>query len=152
MNPKVGAAIAAVVLILAVVIAMRGGNAEVRDLNHGYFYDLQTNDVYLYTGDNVAPVTAPSGGVGVRAWVYTCDNCDDEAAQFVGYIQKYTDDAKAAMDAGDTPEGDVESKILLRLPEGDEESWVPRNSEDGRRIRESVDSRCPDGRAQLCRP
>lgn len=152
MKPKVGIAIAAAILVIALFFLTRGGNVPVRNMHHGYFYDLQTSEVYHYTGSNVAPVTAPSGGVGVRAWVFSCESCENTESHFVGYLQKYTEQAKTVLDAGRQPEGDIEAMMLLRLPEGDESSWVTRNSAQGQQIRDAVVTHCPSANAYNCLP
>jgi hypothetical protein len=103
---------------------------------------------------------------GVKAYVYTCTDCDSEN-HIIAYLEKYTDEAKEARRTlsdlkieDETPElnrdtyiGIIQGGVYVKLPkEGD---WVVRDSEEGRElITKATDPRqCPEGqRLRPCSP
>ncbi len=88
-KPVVGIVVVIVLVAVSVWITSR----QQRVVGPTY-YDLQSGELFAYNGDDMPPVTAPSGGEGV-AHVFACGSCDDQDARFIGYLEKYTDEGKA---------------------------------------------------------
>ena len=69
-----------------------------------YFYDLNTQAVFVGDMSNIPPFFAPSQKwtssakpMGVRAAVFSCGGCARAEDRFVGYVEAYTPDARAAL-------------------------------------------------------
>ena len=158
-NPMIGVGVAVVILVVAGVIVMRstGIGDSPNILKQRYFYDMTSGDVIVM--DNVpAPVTADSGSTAVWAAVYTCGSCDNESERFVGYLQKYTDQAKSEV-AKPLSQQDYdtvnEGTVVAMVPEkaGDELAWFQVETREGMQITQaSVQARCPGGMTMPCSP
>lgn len=150
-------AILATVAVVALLIAGglivgRGSSGGAGDgPKHVYFYALNTGD--LFTAPNTATTApAPAGGEGVRAYVYSCTSCDDAASRFAGYVQKYTEQAVAAM-ANPSPETEDalrEGNLVASPAEGGELKWVAADSDAGQRIQNAPFNKCAE--LQPCEP
>jgi hypothetical protein len=89
-KPIVSVVVVVVLIALSVWITSRQGRVV-----GPTYYDVQTGELFPYRGEELPPITAPSGGEGVIAHVFACGSCDDEDARFIGYLEKYTDEGKA---------------------------------------------------------
>lgn len=122
------------------------------DVRGVWFYDLESATLYPASEDVRPPAVAPSGGEGVRAQVYTCTTCS-ESERFIGYLEKYSEQAKTAMQNDNTP---IDPQVLLeghlvRTADGD--AWTPLKSAQGDMIVQQAKSRCPaDQTIQSCFP
>jgi hypothetical protein len=90
-----GKPVAGVVVVVVLVAASVWIASRQKRVIGPTYYDLQTGELFEYTGEELPPVVAPSGGEGVVAHVFACGSCDDEQARFIGYLEKYTDEGKA---------------------------------------------------------
>lgn len=150
-NANVATTVAAVVLVAALAVlyfqARPAGDLGGRPV---YYLDLETGEFFTERLDAVPPVTAPSGGAGVRANLYTCDEC--EPGRWMGYLETYTEEARRRYEQ----EGvlsEAEEDYLVRELEGDR--WVPYFSRRGESLREAVYEHCPgdpNDFPRQCRP
>lgn len=86
------------VIALSVTAILWPGGGRSRPLRRPiYFYDLGTGSLFVAPNTEVPPITAPSGKMGVRAYVYSCGDCGDEAQRFIGYLETYTPEAQRTM-------------------------------------------------------
>ena len=92
-NPVV-AAVAVIVLVVALYIILRqvglGGRGNPSD---AFWYDVDKGVLFPHEGAT-SPIEAPSGGEGVRAYVFACTSCDDDSDRFIGYMERYTPEGK----------------------------------------------------------
>lgn len=162
------ATLAAIVLVFASVGVM--ANNLLRNPTYQpvdvYFYDLNTGELFVDKSDVIAPIAAPSDTgnerepSGVRAFVYSCTSCADEASRFVAWLEKYTPSAKAALEAPveELPEDELMDMTMAfergHLVKGvNDRRWVLAESERAFKIMESAHTRCGDDAIPVqCRP
>jgi len=54
-----------------------------------FYYDLGTGQLFADSPGQVPPIDAPSGpGVGVRAYVFSCNDCSDEQQRFIAWYER----------------------------------------------------------------
>jgi hypothetical protein len=66
-----------------------------------YYYDLTNGQLFADDQYAFPPIPAPSGkktpdgrDAGVRAYVFSCGDCNDEKTRFIGYLETLTPEAK----------------------------------------------------------
>jgi hypothetical protein len=174
------AAVVLLILSLAFIIMNISGPPRPRErVIPVYFYDLNTNQLFVGQSDQVPPIYAPSQpdkqGIpkGVRAFVYSCGECDDESERFIAYLEMYTPEAKAARERmqrivrgeeqppGDMGEGSAEAAEmqmyemweqgrLMRLLNDD--NWVPAMSEEAMQMLQHLERMCDGTVPKHCLP
>jgi len=174
-NPAIvtiGAVLVLVVCLVLIIMRVTGGNPS-RNMDL-YFYDRNTEKVFVATSKQDPPIETDSGSydgepAGVRIHIYGCGECDEnfegmtpeqieEAEGMVGYLEKYTPDAKEAMQADNNGQPNYESirrGHMVRPFDGDEGDWVQSESEDGLDITQRAQSgrNCPEGQHAIpCQP
>ncbi len=152
----VGYVLVAVMLIAAITIAMTGGENSQRRMTVGvWFLDIKTDKLYVVDENTPPPTKAPSGGNdGVKAYVYSCGACDDEATHFVGYIEKYTDDAIAAINDASLSfeDRDLKRNAGRVVSKREDVQWVQRKSNEGQALITEAMSRCKGSQIKGCEP
>lgn len=159
-HPKAVALTAVIVLAIALgLVLARGGGAR----THGprdavYYVDLQTRQLFT-AREQLPPIAAPSGGQGVRAYVFGCGGCD-EAQRFTAYLENYTEEARAALEesrsvrdpaARDALDRQIERGHTVALFDPQQElRWVPESGSAGQQVIRSFTQRCSD--AATCEP
>ncbi len=136
--------------------------APARRVRTAWFYDLNTGELFTASADAIPPIDAPSGPLrvgggpaGVRAYVFTCGECDD-ASRFVGYIETYSPAAsrqmRAARQRANSERRSIDFLLLDRearkgrlVKRVNDTQWVPAYGELGARIVTSVVRRCAQG-------
>ncbi len=123
-----------------------------------YFMDTADGSIFTDKSDQLPPITAPSGKHGVRAFVFACGDCGDEANRFVGWLETYTPEAKKAIEtpaAG--PEGGmanyelVENGHLVASPDSNGK-WIKANSKDGFMLMDKIQGKCGNQALKPCFP
>lgn len=115
-----------------------------------YFYDLSTRQVISEVGTAPFPPTMlASGNQGVAARIFACGGCKN-GEQFIGYLEKFTDEFQAIMTADPTVTGPVmvpsEGTLVAEAPgAGEKIIWVEMHSFEGQAILRSVAGRCGNG-------
>ena len=128
-----GAAVLLLVVAMTVLISQlyRSNDRGV------YHWDLDADTAFVHTPDPEGlAVTAPSGGRGVAAHLYTCGDCTPD--EWFGYLEKYDPDAEA---------------YLVRALDGDR--WVSQDSEEGDQAMIRIEQRMCEAtgeRARFCMP
>lgn len=155
-NPVV-AVIAVIVLIVAVVIIFRqlgvgaGGIGGPKD---AYWYDLDTGKLFPHKAVT-PPVKAPSGGEGVRAYVYACTSCDDKSDRFIGFLERYSDEGKKILEEGPTADSGpmyrVEAMEHSEVRREADAEWVSgANMEEAMALRQEHQTKCGGKPAKPC--
>ena len=103
---------------------------------------------------------AEGNPAGMRAYVFSCDDCSDTSTHFVAYVERYTPEAKVKLtQMRDNPESlseedmyfDYEQGRLIMVP--DKTSWLEANSEEAFVAQEGLMAHCPPGsRIRSCYP
>lgn len=134
----------------AVIIASRGGDSS--SSRGVYFYDLDDAKLYVAPPGTLAPTTAPSGGEGVAAAVFSCTTCEDPGARFTAYLTKHTDDYKKVLMSGAEPTAEqMAGGQLVRNVDGEE--WLVGSSPEALAITRAATERCtPAQKSVLCQP
>lgn len=161
-NPMVGLIAAGVVFFFSILIAGctlcswtggPGNNAPVQT----YYFDTVEKKLFADQAGKIAPFKNDKGNESVEAWVYSCDGCQDDKTQYIGYLRKYSDQGKQmlenAMTEGRPAEYDqAEMQVMVSNDEG--ATWYYLGTEQGIEIQESYNKKCVDeGKtATRCRP
>lgn len=178
-NSSLVTIVAVVVLVVAlgiIVMTSKGPGSSSTKVDV-YFYDLNTNKLFITDSTNYAPADAPSGPTdkgnkaGVMAYVYVCGECgsydgmtaDEVAATgaWISRLEMYTPDAIKAIEEAKAASGDdaamfmepemMDSMLIKRVKDT---TWTSMGSSKGMAImREEGTKTCPDGtRPKLCLP
>ncbi len=114
-----------------------------------YMYDVEANQLFSGSSDDIPPIAAPSGKIGVRAYVFSCTDCSVESERFLGYLEMYTPEAKTRLQRAATGVADLdldddytwlEQGHLVRDPAQD--VWVPESSDSGIEIVTQAYEKC----------
>ena len=180
-NSAIVTILAVVVLIMSLGIIVISQQRPSFEPVPVYFYDLNTGQLFPGMSSDVPPIPAPSGGLvlnnqvterpaGVKAYVYSCTDCEDESSQFIGWLEMYTPDVKAQLENPQdfAPPADPESMEaemaameafdrghLIGEPADNVSNikWVPATSEEGFLLTQRVQESCgTDVIAQPCMP
>lgn len=155
-------AVLAVVLIVSGFFGSGGGDSRRKPIVKVYYYNLNDGKLFEADRESISPMAAPGQGAsdepaGVRAYVYSCTNCADASTHFVGWLERYTPEARqtllAIMNKAPTPQqiAAVEQGHQIRA-EADGE-WIRANHPDAAMIKRTVDERCQGkGRPRACTP
>lgn len=155
-KPAVGGTLAGAILLTAVVYGVLFGSGEPtgpKEEVSYWYYDVSEKKLFEGPTNQFAPIASPSGGEGVRAYVYSCSDCSDETSWFIGYLFKNSDGAKkllvesADMTGGPNYQTWYDGQ-LVRAEEGDE--WVNIHTKEGTEIKSAASKKC-SGKAIECR-
>ncbi|MFG0249166.1 MAG: hypothetical protein ACF8OB_09795 [Phycisphaeraceae bacterium JB051] len=123
-----------------------------------YFMDTADGSIFTAKSDQLPPITAPSGKHGVRAFVFACGDCGDEANRFIGWLETYTPEAKKAIYQPVTgPEGGmakfemIENGHLIAAPDSTG-VWIKANSKDGFMLMDKIQGKCGNQAPKPCFP
>lgn len=122
-NPTIGLFAALLVLACslgAILFYVFSGNSGPQPIDV-YFYDMETRELFAAKSTDIAPIESPSGGTGVRAYVYACNDCSDPNDRFIAYVEMFTPAYKEAVINPQpiTPENqDNEMNITMIMEEG----------------------------------
>ena len=166
-NSAVATLVAVVVLVisLAILVYTGGGGSRVTEIDL-YYYDLNTGELFTASSRLIPPIEAPSGPTpegepaGVRAYLYSCSDCDDESTHRIAWLERYTPEAKQRIENyRNNPEQFAEEAYYememqqdhqVRRPEDNQ--WQNINTQAGQQIME-IAMQCPEGqRPQICYP
>ena len=155
-NNPVLVVVAVVILAVAIVLIAwnMGGNPPPPQGSRS-FYDEGTKELYPFAKQEWPPVKAPSGQDGVKAFVYSCTDCEDKSSRFIGYLQKFTPEGKENLLKA-FKENDMNARVieferaLVRVP--DEAQWYEKNTAEGVEIRDAIHDNCAEGEvAEECK-
>jgi len=87
--------VAAAVLFLIAIMAFYVQLSPLRapSVTYAWFYDLETGQLFSHSDAELPPIKQ---GKAVKAAVFSCGKCGDRALEFIGWLEKYTDEAKQA--------------------------------------------------------
>jgi len=169
-NPTIMTALAVLLTLAALAYVVSRRHTSSLRIVHAYFYDLNDDKPFIGPSNALAPIRAPSDEraeappdtlSGVRAHVFSCTGCDDDETHFIGWLEKYTpearqlllnppDDSDDAISAKGPAELAAEGRQVRAVEGG---PWVPAASAEGIEIQRQARARCPAGqRAKPCRP
>jgi hypothetical protein len=148
-NPIVALGAGVLLIVALIWIVM-----NVFDINIGgpegasddvFWYDEGESELYGALPNQYGPIVAPSGGDGVRAYVFTNSTCEDD--RYIGYLEKYSDPEKMKGASDMITRALLEQARLLRRP--DSQEWVfAGESEEGQQIQ--ADYPNPMGSKNAC--
>jgi len=153
-NPKIviGISIASVSIFLLIVIArlMPYKPPIISESNKIWFYDLNTEKLFVADEDEIPPIDAPSGKfpdgqpAGVRAYVLTYFQDPNESERFIGYLEKYTPEGKKIIFSFQKSRDNVTKELVRQLNKNrfvrtpDDDRWFLTDSNEGRLILKQV--------------
>jgi len=95
----IGIAGAVTVIATFYVVMSIGGGADIGQVKKTFYFDTVTQQIFLADASRFAPITSPKGNPAVRAHMFSCGGCASANERFVGYLSKYTDPARQALEA-----------------------------------------------------
>jgi hypothetical protein len=123
------------------------------DISGGaYFYSLASGELFVADNTEIPPI---QGGDGVRAHVFSCGDCADAAARYIGWLETYTDEAKAALaqeTIGEQPVLPPDPMIAAEPRAGEPPTWFIVSSPQAMRIQQAATTRCGDKSPNHCMP
>ena len=160
---KVGLSVAG--LLIAAFLAYRAltGSHEVGD--RAFYYDESERKLYVGPAGQFPPLGGIGGasGDGVIAMVYTCTEDPSKADRQIAYLQKFTPELVAKLEANEQEHkatgtvtqpldrGYMTEQTLVRRV--DEEAWHSQSSPEGQEIISVLSRRCDNGQfPRLCSP
>lgn len=132
---------------------------------NAYFLDQNTRKIFVAPASMLAPVATPSGNfenepAGVRLFLFSCTPCpsfdgktlDDAKAMGVtiGWVERYSPEAKRKLDAGDTSSETVIEGLQLRAATGGR--WLSPGTREATALRETVSRMCAGNPGKACNP
>jgi len=150
-KPIVGVVIVIVVLGIVGYVMFSRSSTSVEPGSR-FYYDVSSGEMVTFKANEpLPPVTLPSGKEGVLAHVYACGDCSSE--QFVGYLQKFTDEYKQIVTRVIDPSQSTDpvvrpmtGELVAANPDaGGQPKWIEMNSEAGTQIIRAVRERCAQG-------
>ncbi|MFA7238009.1 MAG: hypothetical protein WC058_14195 [Phycisphaeraceae bacterium] len=155
------------VVVVAVVVVVVAGFFIFRNFadNPGtppgsgkaWFYDTVKKTYFKDKADQFPPISSPDGNPAIRAHFFSCGSCDSEKERFPGFYDKYTDEAKAKLEAArkaQKPEEMAGMEMYYEIGVQysiDGEHWFqPSSMEYQEALQKALN--CPKGgRAKYCR-
>jgi hypothetical protein len=146
-NPlRIGIAVVVSVIVLALVFGLAsrpGAQQAVKEGKRAWFYDQNTEELFLGSSKKTGPIAAPSGPLphgdpaGLRARVYSYVLNPTESELFVGFLER--PDPDAGSKASDADLADVpEWAHGISIKRVKDEEWVSATSPEGRHIVEGL--------------
>lgn len=138
-----------------------GGNTgTVTFTGSNWFYDVGSGELFTAPANQHPPIAAPSGSEGVRAIVYACTSCDDEAQRGIANLFKYTDEAQQRLvDAGSRASAQLidevsrEGRLIAFVPkDGDEPQWIGMDHPHAMTVLEQINAVCGGNAGIICSP
>lgn len=125
MNRQMTTTVIAVVLLATAGWLAFGRDRVPADIRLDYFYDLDTGELFTAPRDQLAPFPAPGGGTAVKATVFSCESCDNRDTHFIGWLERYSDEAKTLMRTERQSEtDDVDPKFNEAMAEGHQIAFI----------------------------
>jgi hypothetical protein len=166
-HPQFSAVVVAVVMVFSVgSMVMRGRGRDEERHQYAYYMMPQTGQVLVDVSGQLPPLESGA----VRAVVFSCGDCSDKSTHFVGWIEKYTDEAKAIMERlraappmpAATPYGaDQDMDDMMAVEEGHfiatapdglaEPQWVVMGTPPASALMRATQQRCGQS-ARMCSP
>jgi len=116
-----------------------------------YYLDLKAMTLFSAAEVEPSPISSPSGNEAVKAFVYSCSTCDDDAFRFIGYLEKYSEAYKQALRSGSEMSDDVAyNGEMFGTPDG--KTWLPKLSEAGQALVISLAKKCGGDKITPCLP
>jgi|GEM_PF-6436878 len=66
---------------------------------HSYYFDLEIGELIKAPSGSLPPIILNSGHEAVRAYVFTCGDCNKKEERFLGWLEKYTPAAKEILES-----------------------------------------------------
>lgn len=144
-NPKIilGTSITTVSIFIVILIAqcVPSQRPNIPRIHKVWFYDINTNKLFIADNDEVAPIDAPSGKMaGVRAYVLSYSFEPNESERFIAYLEKFTPEGKKCVLICRKAGTKVTKEMILELNKNrfvcnpNDMNWFLADSNDGRLI------------------
>lgn len=132
-----GATVVLLIVALGVVfLQMRGPQADLA--GESYYLEVETGEVFAGPRDATPPVEGPSGGVALRADIYSCGECTPE--EWIGHVELDAD-VEAHRQLPGVPSGLDEGEILIRDLDGGR--WFFYDSDAAFALFDRITEPCP---------
>jgi hypothetical protein len=158
---------AAILLLLIVIVAAAGYlgsfffRAPRRPKSLAWFYNERTAALFTAVDQMIPPIDTESGaGTGVKAYIFTCGDCNDSSQRFIAFLEKMTPEGKEAVisqiknDKSGVGLGfameKLELAVLVRSLENQE--WYLKFSSEGQMVMASGKKRGGCENPLLCLP
>ncbi|WP_432797203.1 hypothetical protein [Poriferisphaera sp. WC338] len=169
-NSAVVTIVAVVVLLLSLIIIVMqmtgGGGRSSNSITEYYYFDMSTGKIVTAPATSFPPVKGADGKESsVRAYIYACGECGssytdltaeelESQGAFIAWLEKYPPKIKKKLqNAG--PEAMMELEMMgggMLVTKVGSKKWVPQQSKTGFKLTQSINTKCPDGRARACFP
>jgi len=156
-NPAVitiGAVVVLVICLGFIIRTIMGGSSSAGGVVDVYFYDMNTGELFNAASNEFPPIQSPTDEgdqlSGVKAHVYSCGDCGDKSSRFIGYLERYTPEAKAKMEAARDSEQPIMEEVYemnqgREIKRPDDAQWINDNSEEAMMLRDELRKRCNEG-------
>ena len=162
-NPTVGLLAALIVLggSLAAIAFFIFGNKQGGTVVDIWFYDVDAKQLFVAKSNDLPPIQAPSGGPGVKAYVFACNDCNDPDDRFIAWVEMYTPEYKdillnpPPMDPENPDAGIDLSRIMDEgqlVAKPDSNKWTPSTSERAFALMSGLEERCNGQIPKTCLP
>lgn len=147
--------------IATVMIVRQTRPPRLTKSGQAYFYDLDSRELFTAPGNQLPPITAPSGGRGVLAHIFACDDCGDRSKHVVVYLEMLTEEVQARLlsDTGGDHSSrehaallDTGLRVAAKPSPGEEPQWVAASSAQGLAIQDQARKLCDGNPARPCKP
>lgn len=118
-----------------------------------WFYDMNSKELF-HAGDQIPPISRGGGrDNAVRAYVFSCGECNEKHKRFIGYLETFPLEAHLALanpagygGVGDNP---MLGQAQVRAVDGDK--WLSISSDEGVAAANAFRTKCGEGkRAKPC--
>ncbi|MFA5293415.1 MAG: hypothetical protein WC496_10320 [Phycisphaerae bacterium] len=152
-NPKIiiGISIVSAVIFLLIVITLLiPSSPPIMQSHKAWFYDLNTNELFIRNDDRIPPIDAPSGKLpdgepaGVKAYVFTYFSDPNDSELFIGFLEKYTPQGKEIISLLKNSKDNVTKEMIRQLNNNrfvrrlEDDSWFLADSNEGQAILEQA--------------
>ena len=152
-NPRAAASVGGALLVIALAAIgfhLLGGGSRFDVSGSMYYSDDDGKTYFADRGDRITPFDH-NGQPTVGAVVYRCG----AGKPFVTFLMRYTDDARAALQAAQAGSSDEFRRAVLSAQRQEEvkqpggRDWFPIDSADGRKL---IVPKCPEGESGVLTP
>lgn len=143
-NPRliigITAASVFIFLVIAIGYLMPGETINVEEYEKGWFYDLNTSELFIAKAELAGPIEAPSGPLpdgkpaGVKAYVFSYASEPNQSNRFIGFLEMPNPEIEkqgSAEAGGVGSEKWLPGRLVRRV---EDKKWYPANSSKGQAI------------------
>ncbi|MHC4314999.1 MAG: hypothetical protein ACYSW3_21335, partial [Planctomycetota bacterium] len=134
-NPRITVVIVLILLTTVIGLLSSGEAPKVKEYKKGWFYDLNTDKLFVEKSKLIPPIEAPSGPLengkpaGVKAYVFSYKYEPNESERFIGFLETFTPEARRDQTNSATSGGESAAELIKQWGEGrlirriEDEQW-----------------------------